>query len=122
MTTSSHRIARLTGPALLVISLAESRNAHIWATSSAPTVFLNGSVIFVSGLAIVQNHNIWCRGWPVLVTLVGWGGVSLGMLRMLVPERVLEGVKKADVKDVKIGAVCVAAVGAALSWFGWLGS
>ncbi|EXJ70256.1 uncharacterized protein A1O5_06324 [Cladophialophora psammophila CBS 110553] len=121
MTTKSHRLARLIGPALFTISLTESFNAHIWATSSAPTIFLNGSVIFVSGLAIVQNHNVWCRSWPVLVTLAGWGGVALGLMRMLIPERILESVKRAEARDVRIAATVVAAFGAVLSLFGYFG-
>ncbi|KIY01481.1 uncharacterized protein Z520_03033 [Fonsecaea multimorphosa CBS 102226] len=122
MTTRSHRLARLIGPALFTITLCETLNAPIFASSTAPTVFLNGSVIFVSGLAIVQAHNLWRRSWPVLVTLVGWGGVALGLARMLVPEKVLESVKGARVRDVRIGAAVVAGVGAVVSWFGYFGS
>ncbi|OAP57559.1 hypothetical protein AYL99_08297 [Fonsecaea erecta] len=121
MTSQSHRLARLVGPALFTISVAEAFNAHIWAGSTAPTIFLNGSVIFVSGLAIVQNHNVWCRSWPVLVTLVGWGNVALGLTRMLIPERILESVKAAEVRDVRIGATVIAGFAAVVSFFGYYG-
>ncbi|EXJ64438.1 hypothetical protein A1O7_00774 [Cladophialophora yegresii CBS 114405] len=116
----SHHLARLIGPALLTISIAESVNAHIWASSSHPTIFLNGSIIFVSGLAIVRHHNLWTTGWPVLVTLSGWSGLALGLTRMLVPEMVLESVKKAKPRDVRAGALVVAAVGGALTLCGYL--
>ncbi len=121
MTTTSHRLARLVGPTLVTMCLAESLNAHIWATSTAPTIFLNGSVIFVSGLAMVQNHNIWCLRWPVLLTLVGWANITLGLLRMVMPERLLEAVKAGEVRQVKVTATAVAALGAVVSWLGWFG-
>jgi hypothetical protein len=115
----SHQLARLIGPALLAISTAESLNPHIWASSSPPTVFLNGSVIFVSGLAIVRHHNLWTTGWPVLVTLSGWSGLVLGLMRMLIPEKVLESVRKAKPRDIRLGALTVAAFGGALTLCGY---
>lgn len=122
MTTHSHRLARLIGPSLFTISLAESLNAHIWATSAAPTIFLNGSILFVSGIALVRMHNVWCWGWPVLITLVGWSNTALGLTRMLIPERVLESVRKADVRDIRAGAILFAGLGATLSYFGYFTS
>ncbi|ETI28371.1 hypothetical protein G647_00820 [Cladophialophora carrionii CBS 160.54] len=118
-TTPSHQLARLIGPALLTISMAESVNAHIWASSSPPTIFLNGSIIFVSGLAIVRHHNLWTTSWPVLVTLSGWSGLALGLTRMLIPEKVLESVKKAQPRDVRAGALVVAGFGGAVTLCGY---
>jgi hypothetical protein len=46
---------------------------HIFAAQTAPIVYLNGTLLFVGGLAIVQSHNRWSWGWPLLVTLTGWG-------------------------------------------------
>ncbi|KIX06418.1 uncharacterized protein Z518_04394 [Rhinocladiella mackenziei CBS 650.93] len=119
MTTISHRLARLVGPSLVAISLTEALNAHIWATNTPPTIFLNGSVIFVSGLAIVQAHNTWCRGWPVLITLVGWGNVALGLMRMAIPERLLDSVRRADVRDIRMATAVTAAMGGFLTWMGY---
>jgi hypothetical protein len=39
-------------------------------------------LLFVGRLAIVRAHNRWARDWTVLVTLSGWFGLSLGLLRM----------------------------------------
>lgn len=58
---------------------------HIFAAQTAPVVYLNGVLLFVGGVAIVQAHNLW-RGWPLLVTLTGWGIVALGLFRMIAPE------------------------------------
>src|ERR1039458_1260312 len=52
----------------------------------SPVTYLVGILLFVAGLAIVRAHNRWIRGWPVLVTLVGWAAIFGGLFRMLAPE------------------------------------
>jgi hypothetical protein len=59
---------------------------HIFAAQTAPVVYLNGALLFVGGVAIVQAHNRWRWDWPLLVTLTGWGVVALGLFRMIAPE------------------------------------
>lgn len=92
-TTNSKQIAGLVGPSLVVVTISEMLNAHIWATNTAPGIYLNGMFLFVAGLAIVRAHNRWVRGWSVVVTLVGWFVMLLGLLRMFAPELVLKGVQ-----------------------------
>jgi hypothetical protein len=65
-------------------------NTQIWASNTAAGVYFNGYVLFVNGLAIVQNHNIWRLRWTTLITLVGWGSIALGLMRMVTPEKILE--------------------------------
>ena len=79
------RLAGLLGPTLVVLTVSEVINAHIWATVSVTQIYLAGSLWFVAGLAIIRDHNRWTGGWPVLVTLVGWFAI-LGLFRMLAPE------------------------------------
>lgn len=35
-----------------------------------------------SRLAIVRAHNSWTRDWTILITLTGWFGMLLGLVRM----------------------------------------
>ena len=67
MANSKH-IAGLLGPILIAISITESINLDIFANTSAHLVYLNGTLLFVAGLAIVRGHNQWTTRWPVLVT------------------------------------------------------
>ena len=87
--TNSVRIAGLLGPALIAISITEWMNLDIFAAaigpSFAPHVYLNGTLLFVAGLAIVRAHNYWTSGWPVLITVVGWLGIAGGLSRMAAP-------------------------------------
>jgi len=82
----SKRIAGLIGPTLVALGASEAKNSGIWETNSAPLVYLNGLLLFVAGLSIVRVHNLWTRGWPVMVTLVGWAAILLGLFRMFAPE------------------------------------
>jgi len=90
---NSKNIAALLGPALIAITSSEAVNVHIWAGNTAAGIYFNGAVLFVVGLAIARVHNLWVRGWPVLVTLSGWFIMFLGLFRMFFPELQLEGAK-----------------------------
>jgi uncharacterized membrane protein YhaH (DUF805 family) len=86
---NSWRIAGLLGPTLIAISITEWMNLGVFTAaigpSFAPHVYLNGTLLFVAGLAIVRAHNYWTRGWPVLITLVGWTAMLGGLVRMAGP-------------------------------------
>lgn len=70
----------------MAVTSSEALNLHIWAANIAPVTYLNGTLLFVAGLSIVRAHNRWTRGWPLLVTLVGWGVMAGGLFRMFAPE------------------------------------
>jgi len=86
---NSAYIARLLGPALIGITVTEWMNLDLFTAAIGPSfathVYLNGTLLFVAGLAIVRAHNVWSRRWPVLITLVGWVAVVGGLSRMVAP-------------------------------------
>lgn len=82
----SKQIAGLLGPTLVAIAASEAMHLHIWAGNIAPITYLVGILLFVAGLSIVRAHNRWMRGWPVMVTLVGWIAILGGLFRMFAPE------------------------------------
>jgi uncharacterized membrane protein YhaH (DUF805 family) len=79
----------LVGPALIAITVTEWMNLDVFTAAIGPSfathVYLNGTLLFVAGLAIVRAHNHWTRGWPVLITLVGWVAMLGGLGRMVAP-------------------------------------
>jgi hypothetical protein len=87
--TNSRQIAGLVGPTLIAVAVTEYMNLEVFITSIGPAygphVYLNGTLLFVAGLAIVRSHNLWTRQWPVLITLLGWFLLVLGLLRMAAP-------------------------------------
>lgn len=87
--TNSRQIAGLLGPTLIAIAITEAINLRALTAyagpSLAPFIYLNGTLLFVAGLAIVRAHNRWTGGWPVLVTLMGWLAMIGGLIRMFAP-------------------------------------
>ncbi len=87
--TNSARIAGLLGPSLIAVTVTEWLNIGVFIDAAGPSfgphVYLNGTLLFIGGLAIVRAHNHWVRGWPVLVTLVGWFIMLAGLGRMVAP-------------------------------------
>jgi hypothetical protein len=82
--TNSKRIAGLLGPTIVVMVASEFPlvQPHLYDAQIPPVVYLSGVLMFVAGLAIVRVHNLWTRGWRVLVTLSGWFFLLLGLFRM----------------------------------------
>ena len=80
----SKRIGALVGPSLLAIVSSELPfvQPHLYDEQTPPVVYLSGTLLVVAGLALVRAHNRWRRDWTTLVTLVGWGALALGLLRM----------------------------------------
>ena len=114
---NSKYLAGLIGPSLVAITISETVNIHIWAGNTAAGIHFNGAVLFVAGLAIVRAHNLWVRGWPVLVTLTGWAMMLLGLFRMFFPELQLEGAKHTVAASAEI--MPVLALGIFLTYQGY---
>jgi hypothetical protein len=85
-TMTSRQLAALIGPALVALGATEALNMHIFRQQIAPVVYLNGTILFVAGLALVRSHNRWGWKWPTLITLTGWVLLSGGLYRMIAPE------------------------------------
>ncbi len=115
---NSAYIARLLGPALIGITVTEWMNLDIFAATSgpsfAPHVYLNGTLLFIAGLAIIRAHNVWSRRWPVLITLVGWFATVAGLGRMAAPVSAQQAGQSALV--VYASLVALLAIGGVLSF------
>ncbi|KAH8645743.1 hypothetical protein BX600DRAFT_163270 [Xylariales sp. PMI_506] len=116
----SAKLARLIGPTLVVMSVTESINYKIWTENTAPCLYINGAILFAVGTAIVEHHNIWSLRWPVLVTLVGWGSMALGLVRMVSPVQALRAAKLADGHVVMLAPALTLVVGSWLSFRGFM--
>lgn len=86
LTATARTIARIVGPCCIALAVTERMNMDIFAVQTAPVVYLNGTLLLVGGVAILQAHNRWIWGWPLLVTLTGWAVAGLGLSRMIAPQ------------------------------------
>lgn len=87
-------IARLLGPVVVMASIAllaypgDIRQMAREFLDSRALIFLTGVLAMAAGLAIVNTHNVWVAGWPVLITLFGWAMVIGGAIRIALPAAV----------------------------------
>jgi hypothetical protein len=84
--TLSQRIARILGPTMIALGTTEAFNLQAFAGNPAQVVYLNGTLLFIGGVSIVQAHNRWTPARSVLVTLTGWALLAGGLVRMAAPQ------------------------------------
>ena len=84
-------IAKLIGPIIAVTGLIGLFNpkavqdmAEEFLASRA-MLYIGGFLALLGGLAIVNTHNVWTAGWPVIITIFGWLMVVGGIIRMAFP-------------------------------------
>jgi len=88
----SRFIAGLIGPVLVAIAgtlllnrdLAPEIASEI--AHSKGLIVLSGAMLLVAGIALVQCHATW-RGWPAVVTALGWLSIVSGLVRILFPSQ-----------------------------------
>ena len=91
----SRYIAGLIGPMLLAIAVSLLINRGLVAEIAAEVtrdkalIFMSGLLLLVAGLAIIQLHPGW-RGWPAIITVIGWLSVVSGLARVLFPFELAE--------------------------------
>jgi hypothetical protein len=94
---------------MIALAVTERANMAIFAEQSAPVVYLNGSLLFVAGIAMVQGHFRWNGARAVLVTMTGCITTALGLLRMALPRATQLGSGvTADVVFVALGLAGIA--------------
>ncbi|WP_309645492.1 hypothetical protein [Phenylobacterium sp.] len=116
MSSASRTIARIVGPPVVALAVTEWINMDIFAQQTAPVVYLNGTLLLVGGVAILQAHNRWSPGWPLLVTLTGWITAALGLLRMIAPQ----ATQAQEGPTINLVFIALAILGGALSIRGYL--
>jgi hypothetical protein len=83
---NSKALAKVIGPSLCVMSISEMINLPIWTKAVASVTYLNGIILFITGLYVVRIHNSWKPDWTILITLSAWLGMALGLFRVFFPE------------------------------------
>jgi len=84
-------------------------------------LFVTGAMVFILGLLVVLNHNVWEASWKVVPTIVGWAMVIKGAAIFFVPKMVMSKAKRfAKNRNMAVLAGIVAvAVGAYLVYVGF---
>lgn len=41
-------------------------------------LYISGVLAVLIGAFVISVHNVWVLGWPVVITLIGWGSLIKG--------------------------------------------
>ena len=111
----------MTGLIMLVTPQAVQDMAREFLASRA-LIFIAGVLALLGGLAIVNTHNVWTAGWPVIITVFGWLAVIGGIVRMGFPA-LTKSVGEAMLArhaGLRVSAVIQLALGLYLMFVGYL--
>jgi hypothetical protein len=85
-------IEAFVGLSLIGIGLSHIAQPHAWVEffrwmreKGRAGVFVEGLLSLGFGALVVGFHNVW-SGLPVVVTLVGWGQLLKGVVRLVAPQ------------------------------------
>lgn len=120
-------IAKLLGPIVLVLSvpmvaapdrLQETTRRFL---EDPPLILISGVLAMTAGLAIVNTHNVWMLGWPLIITLFGWALVLGGATRIMAPALVdrVGGAMTGSPAMTRIAGVVWGLLGAFLTYQGY---
>jgi len=120
-------IAKLIGPIIVVLSVpmiikpAALEQTTRQFLEDRPLILVSGVLAMLAGLAIVNTHNVWVFGWPLIVTLFGWGLVLGGAARVIAPGVVHDvgGAMMGQPELIRVAGVSWAALGAYLTFEGY---
>ena len=89
--------------------------------ASRGMLFLAGIMALVTGLVIVNTHNVWVAGWPVIITIFGWLAIAGGVVRTAFPSLTVKiGTRLLTKPPILIAsAILQLAIGLWLSWAGY---
>ena len=120
-------LARLLGPALLVVGIGILLNRNYYRgmtkefVASRPLFYLAAVIGVLAGLTIVLVHNVWVLNWRVLITLFGWINLLRGAFSILLPEQsfAFGGRMMANKNMPMIPGVVALLIGLTLCYFGF---
>jgi uncharacterized protein YjeT (DUF2065 family) len=121
-------IQAIVAPAFLLIGLSHVVQPQLWvrffeavsqtglATAIIPLYTLPIALVLVVG------HNVWEWGWPLFLTIAGWGMLIKCALYLQVPglaDRVIASTMAKTDRSYRIVGAIMAFFGAVLTWQSW---
>ena len=87
-------IAKIMGPLLIIVSISSILNAQYYIKmvenfiESPALIYIAGLLAILTGLVLINTHNIWIADWPVIITIFGWLAFFGGIFRVALPKQV----------------------------------
>ena len=92
---ASKILARIIGPVMVIpavgmfLNFAEYQRLYEEFSKSPSLCYLGGFMALLMGLIILQFHNKWEAGWPVIVTILGWITLIKGVVLIIFPAAII---------------------------------
>jgi hypothetical protein len=97
-------IQRLAIVAFFVIGLSHIFQPRAWAQffidireKGVTGAFISAFIHFPLGALIVAFHNVW-QGWPMILTLIGYGLVLKSFVYFVFPERAMKSLSRVSLE------------------------
>jgi hypothetical protein len=87
-------IAKILGPYCVIVAIGLMFNLKFYQRmiedffKNAALIYLGGIMALIIGIVIVLSHNVWVAGWPIIITIFGWGGLIKGIWLIVFPNSV----------------------------------
>lgn len=77
-----------------------------------------GYITFLLGLATVVAHNVWVADWRIVITVLGWGTLLKGIMKIAFPTHIN---KRAQLfkRHAELWGVVIFLLGAGIFWIGY---
>ncbi|MFH1414352.1 MAG: hypothetical protein ABIG56_05850 [Candidatus Omnitrophota bacterium] len=120
-------IARIMGPSLLIIAVGIMFNQRYYRKvmedfcKNSALLLYGGFLALFIGFLLVLSHNIWVAGWPVIITIYGWGGIIKGAWLIIFPNSVSKFMQAYQKNKIllSIQSACVLVIGVVLTFSGY---
>ena len=86
--------------------------------ASPALTYVTGLFALIIGMILVENHNIWVKDWPVLITIIGWASTIKGVMLIAFPD-VMDSFKPVFKNTTGVG-IFLLALGLLFGYFGFL--
>ncbi|HWK94978.1 MAG TPA: hypothetical protein VNR39_06115 [Pseudolabrys sp.] len=123
---TSHLIARIAGPVMVVLAIGALINGAAYTEISrqllgnSALVALSGVLGLTAGLAILNAHPRWTPDWRSLVTGLGWLLTAMGVFRIFAPDLVRFVGATGNPRVVAVLAVIFLIAGGILTFKGYV--
>ena len=121
-------LARIIGPFLVVASVSILLNAKACQrmykeyVKSPGLTYLAGTYALLLGLLMIQFHNLWVAGWPIIITILAWMSVLKGVLILIFPNYIKRFTKlfTSNPTILRVDGVVILVIGLFLSYVGYI--
>ena len=125
---SSIVLARIIGPLLVIVSVSILLNVKMYQRmyteyiKSPALMYLAGTYALLLGLLMIQFHNLWIKGWPVIITILAWMSVIKGVVILLFPNSITKISKlyTGSRTPLIVNAILILILGLVLGYVGYV--